>query len=271
MGGSYVFNQLAQATVTSHLTLRAANHIVAIWQQAGDISGRIRHHVQNMPDILRTRERRPLQRKTKRRRIRRDRNKDLADLRAFRAEDSKTDVCARAIAQFLDEEAGLWVVLYSVSARQICSSGRCVCFRTIVRPLIPMMESNHGSRGSSGFVLRRTWKPYAPATPPPLCFWAVGSASRREMNLFRAPNMFAIVVGWFGWLCLPFCLSIIAGAWSLVGLCGIRWAGHPVSLDWHLCERPGSSLLDILVNQTAFTRDLVFLVMALRFIYRECC
>jgi hypothetical protein len=62
----------------------------------------------------------------------------------------------------------------------------------MVRPLIPIIESNQGSRGSSGLVLRSTWKPYVSGELR--CFCAEGSASRREMNRFRAPNMLAMVV-----------------------------------------------------------------------------
>jgi hypothetical protein len=58
---------------------------------------------------------------------------------------------------------------------------------TIVRPLIPIMKSNHGSSGTSWFVFRRIWKPYAPATED--CCSSIGAASSREMKRFRAPNM----------------------------------------------------------------------------------
>lgn len=60
-------------------------------------------------------------------------------------------------------------------------------FLTIVLPLIPIMKSNQGSRGTSARVLRRTWKPNAPCV---LEVCSRGPSSRRAMNLLSAPNMF---------------------------------------------------------------------------------
>jgi len=59
---------------------------------------------------------------------------------------------------------------------------------------MPMIKSNHGSMGSSGFVLRRTWNPHE-ASPGPcdgcgaVVVVVVGSESNRAMKRFRAPNM----------------------------------------------------------------------------------
>jgi len=83
---------------------------------------------------------------------------------------------------------------------------------TMVRPLIPMIESNHGSRGSSGLLLRSTWKPYVSDAPP--CFWACGSESRREINLLRAPNIFAMVISFLSLTSTQLDMLIIHG-----GLC----------------------------------------------------
>lgn len=59
--------------------------------------------------------------------------------------------------------------------------------RTIGCPLIPTMKSNQGSRGSSGSLLRRTWKPNALSVGVRGCW--TGSVSSPPMNLFSTPNM----------------------------------------------------------------------------------
>lgn len=59
--------------------------------------------------------------------------------------------------------------------------------RTIMCPFIPIIKSNHGSNGRSGFLFRSTWKPYALSL---LCDCVEDvSASRLLIRRFRAPNM----------------------------------------------------------------------------------
>ncbi len=60
--------------------------------------------------------------------------------------------------------------------------------RTIVRPLIPIIKSNHGSRGTSRLAFLSTWKPYAPLVAD-CCSSLRGAASSREIKRFSAPNM----------------------------------------------------------------------------------
>lgn len=57
--------------------------------------------------------------------------------------------------------------------------------RTIMRPLMPTMKSNHGSIASCRLVFRRTWKPKCPCC----CFWRGSSPSRRDMKRLRALNI----------------------------------------------------------------------------------
>jgi hypothetical protein len=59
---------------------------------------------------------------------------------------------------------------------------------TIVRPLIPIIKSNQGSRGTSRLAFLSTWKPYAPFVAD-CCSSLRGAASSRDMKRFNAPNM----------------------------------------------------------------------------------
>lgn len=54
---SYVFNELAKSTVSSHQTFRASNDIVAVGQQASGVGRRVRDDVENVPDSFGCRER----------------------------------------------------------------------------------------------------------------------------------------------------------------------------------------------------------------------
>ena len=58
----------------------------------------------------------------------------------------------------------------------------------MVLPLIPIIKSNHGSRGTSRLAFLSTWKPYAPFVAD-CCSSLRGAASSRDMKRFNAPNM----------------------------------------------------------------------------------
>lgn len=60
---------------------------------------------------------------------------------------------------------------------------------TIGCPFSPTIKSNHGSRGSSPFLLRRTWKPNEVLSPVEWRGSRGASESRRPIKRLRAPNM----------------------------------------------------------------------------------
>lgn len=62
-------------------------------------------------------------------------------------------------------------------------------YRTIGRPLIPTIKSNHGSIATCRAVFRRTWKPKEPCS---LRRWGT-SPSRRDMKRLSALNMVIVV------------------------------------------------------------------------------
>lgn len=49
---TYIFYELSKTRLAPHESLGAANDIVAIGQQAGDICRRVGLHVENVPHIL---------------------------------------------------------------------------------------------------------------------------------------------------------------------------------------------------------------------------
>lgn len=124
------------------------------------------------------------------------------------APQAKSDCPAGAIADFLGKEAGAWVVLAKAifsSASDLLQAGhprpgrksekvtrkkkaRRESFRTITRPLMPTMKSNHGSMASCVFELRSTWNPNRPCC----CFARGSSPSRRDMKRLRALNMVGV-------------------------------------------------------------------------------
>lgn len=112
---SYIFDKLAKPAVASHETLRASNDIVAVRQESSDIGGRVGNDIEDVPHVFGGRKRRPLEGQTKGRCVCWDGDKDLANLLPFGAVDSKADVGAGTVAQFLDEEAWLGVVLVCLS------------------------------------------------------------------------------------------------------------------------------------------------------------
>jgi hypothetical protein len=56
-----VFNKLSEPRVAADKAFRAADDVVAIWQEASYIGGRVGDYVEDVPDIFSEGERRPLE------------------------------------------------------------------------------------------------------------------------------------------------------------------------------------------------------------------
>lgn len=123
---SYVFNQLAKPAVTPHQAFRASNNIIAVGEKSSDVGGRVGNDIKDVPYSFGSRERRPLQSETERRSVCWDRDEDLADLLSLGTVHSETDVGAVAIAQLLNEQTGLGIILRRLSCR-ILLLAWCVC------------------------------------------------------------------------------------------------------------------------------------------------
>lgn len=144
-----------------------------------------------MPNVLSSCQGGPLERDSEGGILGRNGDVEFADALALCAPYAQADGMAGAVADFSREERGVRVVLKMVSAQY--GEAGVPEIHTMVRPFMPMMKSNQGSMGRSWLVLRRIWKPKAP-----LEFWSgsCGSASRREMKRFRAPNMLMAACDW---------------------------------------------------------------------------
>ena len=57
---TYIIYQFTQAGITADQAFGTTNHVVTVWQQTSNISGRVWNHIKNVPDILSNGERGPL-------------------------------------------------------------------------------------------------------------------------------------------------------------------------------------------------------------------
>lgn len=58
--GAYIVDQFTQAGITADQAFGTANHVVTVRQQTSYIGGRVRNHIENVPDILGDGQRGPL-------------------------------------------------------------------------------------------------------------------------------------------------------------------------------------------------------------------
>lgn len=108
--GEVVVDQLAEPGFAVHVALGRADDVVPVRQQARVVGGRVRDHVEDVPDVLRGRDGGPLQRETQRGRGGRDGDLEGAHALAFCAPDRQGDGRAGAVADLDGEGVGVWVV-----------------------------------------------------------------------------------------------------------------------------------------------------------------
>lgn len=80
---TYVLNQLSQSRLASNEPFRTADHVVAVREEACNVGGGVRNHIEDVPDVFDAGERHPLQSQTERRRILGNRDVEFADASAL--------------------------------------------------------------------------------------------------------------------------------------------------------------------------------------------
>lgn len=106
-----VFHELAQPALAVERALGAAKDVVAVRQEPRGVGRGVSGNVQDVPDVCRDREGRPLQGEADGGGVVGDGGVKLARSLAFCAPEAQGEGAACAVADFLCEEAGVWVVL----------------------------------------------------------------------------------------------------------------------------------------------------------------